>query len=1036
MAMVINNNKDAWISIGELNRNIKDTVREFEKITTGQNFNSAADDSAKYSVSEKMRTKIRALEQNQQNAKAGMLMLTMAQEGIQEQLDILKTIKARALQAADVSASDDDRQWIQSEIEDGFQKINDIAYEIEHNGINLLTGNVPIRETTVGWQLLLTPQILEDSDMNLIDDKYFELDGLEGPFDVFARYQSVDSPVSTLLNGNTSVNPDGGTDGVSAVLDVAIDSVSDLSGKGFYVRGVDARGNNRNFYYAIVDSSKGVNYNTSSYIKIDIANMDLTAAKNAVASAINNTASGYLTAAVTDTGISLTPTNTQTESNNVYLAGVSTNSTYKDAVAGHAGAVSTGLNLSGMKLSGGANEVSHTETTYEKYNPDDPDEVPHPVQKKVVDSPATTASLSVNVSGAADGSGFTFNGYYFKFAAGSNTTNTSDGVRNIGLNWNGSLTFGSFTLKMNNGQMTISSRYAGEYYNRYGIGADGYAEVESQPGTLVSAGLGALTVATQKTNGSDGLRSTYDIDLTSYDVSDTDLLEQFIAETVNNSLHLNYKTAANSSTVKTEAFEFIDTKVATSMDAIAKTKDAVTIDLNGLRAAVAGGKTIADAFIDLLSPKSSRFSKVIDDDKKILRYTSSAKGIYGNEDVLNTTADQLSHYTLDFKAWAEDNFGDAAKNVARYLDGKGFRFYCATDTEHWFNFVFSSGEDADRPDGISGAHLETIPIDVSALNDDKSITDAASLAKRLVETVYEQGQPYLVADNHNLYFAMDPDKGLLTVYDARKEDVLQYPERYPNVRQAGAKIGDGVLDDVQKTTVTIAANQRQLAIQHTDYSSQNILLHIPQTTMNHIFSLDPDWPDYSRFNVTTQTGRDYLLGKTNSGNSSSAALNKGLEYLFGALTTVAAQNSMLRTTETNLFTSYDNETEAESKIRDADIAKSFVAFTKSNMLAKAAETMLAQANQNASKILELLDRSKPVDKKSSDKKSDDKKSADKKTSTFGQFGTSSTQRDKKSSDKKSSTFGQVGTSTTQRDKNKTSAAQRNSAAQRTASKKK
>ncbi|MBR3745995.1 MAG: hypothetical protein IKN27_03445, partial [Selenomonadaceae bacterium] len=107
MAMVISS-QDIRISMGELNRNIKDTVREFTKIITGQEINSAADNSAKYSMSEKMRMKIRALEQNQQNARNGLIMLTMAQEGIQEQLDILKTIKLRALQAADASASDDD----------------------------------------------------------------------------------------------------------------------------------------------------------------------------------------------------------------------------------------------------------------------------------------------------------------------------------------------------------------------------------------------------------------------------------------------------------------------------------------------------------------------------------------------------------------------------------------------------------------------------------------------------------------------------------------------------------------------------------------------------------------------------------------------------------------------------------------------------------------------------------------------------------------------------------------------------------------
>ena len=265
MTMVINNNQDAWISIGELNRNIKDTVREFEKIVTGQEINYASDDSSKYATSEKMRTKIRALEQNQQNAKAGMLMLTMAQEGIQEQLDILNTIKTRAIQASDATTSDEDRQWIQKEIDDGFKKIDDIAYEIEHNGINLLTGNVPIRETTVGWKLLLTPQVLEESDLYIVDDVYFQLDGIEGPFDAFSRYQSVDTPSTSLLNGNSRVNLSGGTDGTPAQyeMDFSGKSVSDLVGKAFQIRGVNARGNLQSSYtrFAIVDSSR--TYNTS-----------------------------------------------------------------------------------------------------------------------------------------------------------------------------------------------------------------------------------------------------------------------------------------------------------------------------------------------------------------------------------------------------------------------------------------------------------------------------------------------------------------------------------------------------------------------------------------------------------------------------------------------------------------------------------------------------------------------------------------------------------------------------------------------------
>ena len=1016
MAMVINNNQDAWISIGELNRNIKDTVREFEKVVTGQEINYASDDSSKYSTSERMRTKIRALEQNQQNAKAGMLMLTMAEEGIQEQLDILKSIKTRAIQASDATASDDDRRWIQSEIDDGFRKIDDIAYEIEHNGINLLTGNVPIRETTVGWQLLLTPQIVEDSDMHLIDDVYFQLDGIDGPFDAFCRYQSVPTPSPSLLNGNSSENLSGGTDGTPAQfeMDFSGKSVSDLVGKAFQIRGVTERGNLTNYYtnFAIIDSSRsGTPYNTGNFNVVDIAGMDKSSALSAIASTVNSVSnSAYTTAAVNGDKIVFTSKNTQTESDNMRFYDTYTNPTTTGGVVGHAGASATGLGLNGMRTSGGTN-ATYTTIHHDAYT-DDTDRY-HPAwDERILDQPATRATMSFNVSGAAADSGITFNSRYFKFVTDPSdpyysSTRNADGVTYVGLGYTGRVTTNSFYMDFSNGQVNVSSIGTGTYYNGFAIGDNGYAEVESVPATVTGLGLTGLNAPTTQTvRGVDGQLATHDMDLTAYDTTDSAMLESFIEELLVGSLHLNYKQNANSNQ-QSVAYEFLDYKIPETLETLQRLNGSIKLDLNNLRTAVEGGKTIADAFIDMMTAQNSRFSKVTTDDgKKILRTTATAKGVFGNEDSLSTTADQLSHYTLDFRQWLQDNGAAALRNLPRYLDGKGFRFYCATDTEHWFNFAFTSGEDeSDRPQGISGAHLETIPIDVSSLNP----TALAGLSfdeivERMVETIYEQANPYLQADKHNLYLAKNPEKGTITIYDERQEDVLSNPRDFPYAREKGAKIGDGVLDDVQKTTVQVPANQRQLAIQHTDYSSQYILLHVPQTTMNHIFKLDPDWPDYSKFNITTQDGRDYLLGKNSVG-----ALDKGLEFLFSALTTVRAQNSMLRYTEADLFTNYENETEAESKIRDTDIAKAYVNFTKSNMLAKAAETMLAQANQNAAKIIELLDRSK-LDDKSDDKKSatdkSDKKSADKKTYAYGYFGTPTTQRDKKSatdkSDKKTS----------------------------------
>ena len=47
-------------------------------------------------------------------------------------------------------------------------------------------------------------------------------------------------------------------------------------------------------------------------------------------------------------------------------------------------------------------------------------------------------------------------------------------------------------------------------------------------------------------------------------------------------------------------------------------------------------------------------------------------------------------------------------------------------------------------------------------------------------------------------------------------------------------------------------------------------------------------------------------------------------------------------------------TAAESRVRDVDMAKEMMAFTKNNVLSQAAQAMLAQANQLPQQVLQLL----------------------------------------------------------------------------------
>ena len=56
----------------------------------------------------------------------------------------------------------------------------------------------------------------------------------------------------------------------------------------------------------------------------------------------------------------------------------------------------------------------------------------------------------------------------------------------------------------------------------------------------------------------------------------------------------------------------------------------------------------------------------------------------------------------------------------------------------------------------------------------------------------------------------------------------------------------------------------------------------------------------------------------------------------------------------NLDNVVENVTAAESRIRDTDMAKEMVAYTKNNILAQAGQSMLAQANQSTQAVLSLL----------------------------------------------------------------------------------
>ncbi|ERM16750.1 flagellin [Brevibacillus laterosporus] len=105
-----------------------------------------------------------------------------------------------------------------------------------------------------------------------------------------------------------------------------------------------------------------------------------------------------------------------------------------------------------------------------------------------------------------------------------------------------------------------------------------------------------------------------------------------------------------------------------------------------------------------------------------------------------------------------------------------------------------------------------------------------------------------------------------------------------------------------------------------------------------------DVDDTRGVNISTQKAADKAITTINN------ALNKVSEER----SKLGANQNRLEHTINNLGATAENLTAAESRIRDVDMAKEMMDFTKNNILTQAAQAMLAQANQQPQGVLQLL----------------------------------------------------------------------------------
>ena len=944
MGMSIYNNLTAMSALHENNRNEKSLAKMLKRAASGMKINSAGDDASGYAISEKMRVKLRALEQNDRNVKNGASMLRTASGAVQEQTNLLKTIKQKVIDASNDTNTDQDREVIQKEIDHCYSQMADIVYDTEFNGEKILLGN-SVAEVVSSWEVLNNAMLADDSDIPglLADANESSLDGEQGPFATFGKAtdkppfdgynKKAESPAAWPEFSGNNTNGDymvGGTKGVSNTIDLDLSQYTNFSATSQYpLDNTTFCVNTPNYpyrHYFTLTTNMSNNYEKGSKIDIsgcgstdDVAN----AIQNAIASSLGNVYSvsvsgSKVTLTTKQDGVVTNGSNYNTKGETL-AGGTST--------PGHAAAPGTGLTIGAF--TGGKDAITHTETITDPADPD----LKHTVT--VVDVPPVKAKLEIpNISSVAPGSGVTINAYphatsYLSFRDdnGGLIYDSASGHYTVGRNYQGNFVISGMHCSMSNGSLIAEVSTGGVYAGSHSSITDGITE--DRPAAVTYTATTPLAGIKNNHTGADGNTAHWDLDLSDYNASDETKAEELINK---------YKGKTFGTNTTTE-YEFIDTGSSSGMDGLYKVTTN-TIDLNEVRNQVKAGKTVAEAFANVLHGHigNTEILKAADNTTNGIRMKATSPGEAGNSQKVFSQTGELRHYTIDWQNWVNTQ---GITDIPAALHEKGIRFYCPTDASQWVNVRFVNGFsdlDAERPaSGNANMDIKTLTIDLSAVDS----------VETLVETIDTKLGDYLKNKyKHNLLVTSDPKAGTTTIYDQRRKTVRNNPG-YDN-QEKGAKIGTGIMDNIIKTNRNIYVND--LVVQHTDKASMNIHVKIPQTSIDQIFGYKEGTRHISEYNVMTKDMRDKLLGIP----PDKGILDRGIDYLLDAQTTIGAQMNHMDYADNNIITSHENITSAESVVRDADMAKTMMEYAKSNLLAQGSQSMLAQANQTPQAVINLL----------------------------------------------------------------------------------
>jgi flagellin len=141
MSLVINTNVASLNAQRSLATSGSELKTAMERLSSGKQINSAADDAAGFAIAERMTAQIRGLNMATKNANDGLSMIATVENATNDVTDMLHRIRELAVQAANDTNSTTDRGYLQKEVDALMNEINRVASQTVYNGAEVLDGS-------------------------------------------------------------------------------------------------------------------------------------------------------------------------------------------------------------------------------------------------------------------------------------------------------------------------------------------------------------------------------------------------------------------------------------------------------------------------------------------------------------------------------------------------------------------------------------------------------------------------------------------------------------------------------------------------------------------------------------------------------------------------------------------------------------------------------------------------------------------------------------------------------------------------------